>query len=81
MVTTKMVWNDASFHENLSLAQTKNSFVQTAIDSGITDGSFVRVDALTSTRNWTTQAAANAWTTFITDLATQYGYTVTVTIV
>lgn len=78
MVTTKMTWNDGNYVDNPAFMVAKESYIVSAKQAGKTDGTHQIIDGLTSTRTWADQTAADDWTTFIKDLATKYGYTVTV---
>jgi hypothetical protein len=81
MVTTKMIWNSDTYMTNRSLVVAKEAFITSMINAGKTDGEHVEVNDVCTTRTWVDQAAADEWTTFITNAAIQYGYSVTVTII
>lgn len=79
MVTTVTVWDKDGYATDPNIQTAKQAWVQEAITSGKTTPEFTKINNLTSSKNWTDDAAADEWAAFITSLAAANGYTVTVT--
>jgi len=80
-VTTKMVWSNESYLTNQTYRTARAAYIETAMAAGKTDGTHVENGNLETRRTWVDQAAADEWTTFITNLAEQNGLSVTVTVI
>ena len=79
MVTTKTVWNRVGFEIDPNIQTQKTAWIADKVSEGKTTLDVTTVDDLTRTKDWVDQETANEWTIFITNLASQNGYTVTVT--
>jgi hypothetical protein len=65
-----MTWTTSwAKYDNVELANSRNAYIQSMVDQQKTDGVPYNLDDLQTKRIWTDQAAAEAWSAFITDLA------------
>jgi hypothetical protein len=79
-VTTTTTWDTLpNIVQHADLFAERKAWILTAITAGKTEAEIgTPVADKTFTRTWIDQAAADEWKTFITELATRNGLTVTV---